>query len=272
MINSDDEKSRPKVNSDLAASSFEDFSSYVNSLLAQPPQASSGALLSPTETSPEYNPLPGEVPSSTKAIIDLAILRSNINTTSARSANRFEIARNGQHVATIMLARPAYRLGETVVAIIDLSQTDIPSYALHAILETAETVDPSLALRSNASIYRVTRKTHASQSEVTLFTQRVVCSFRIPLTATPDFISSVLSLAWTLRVEFITPRITGKEEDQEDGQQLLEELSTDERGTILTAVEGLTCDSFEVGIPLRVYGPVSDRPGREVSADEGLPV
>lgn len=245
----------------------------MNSLLAGPVRSSShGALLSPTENVRGRQLSFADVPLTTKDMINSAMLRSNFGVPSSGSTNRFEIARNGRQVATITLARPAYRLGETVIAAIDLCQNQIPSYAVHVTLETAETVDPSLALRSNASIYRVTRKSHVSQSEATLFAQRVGCSLRIPSTATPEFISSGVSLAWTLRVEFVTPRIVGELEDEEGRFHVLEEVAKDERGTILAASERLPCESFEVGIPLRVYGPASDGSGKEASAGEGLPV
>lgn len=261
-------------------SSIQEFHSYVDSLLAGSVRAlSHGALLSPTEVPRGRQFSFADIPVSTKDMINSAMLRSNFGKPSSFSTNRFEIARNGRQVATITLARPAYRLGETIIAAISLCQNQIPSYALHVTLETAETVDPSLALRSSASIYRVTRKSHASQSEATLFARRVVCSLRIPLTATPEFVSSGVSLAWTLRVEFVTPRIVVEEEEDEGGgggggggSHVLEEVSKDERGIVLAASEKLSCESFEVGIPLRVYGPVSDGSSKEASAGEGLPV
>lgn len=257
-----------------AASSLQDFYAYIDSLLAEPSRdASRVALLSPVDTPRNRQLSLVDFPSSTKDLINLAIHRSNFGAPSARSTHRFDIARNGRRVATIALARSAYRLGETIIAAIDLSHTEISSYALHAILETAETVDPSLALRSNASIYRVTRKTHASQSEVTLFAQRVICALRIPPTATPEFISSGVSLTWTFRVEFVTPRIAGEDDDSSGSRRhVLEDISADERGTILAAIQGLSCESFEVGIPLRIYGPVSDSSGMEASTGEGLPI
>ncbi|KAI9792421.1 MAG: hypothetical protein M1816_002305 [Peltula sp. TS41687] len=269
----------PKVTrgSETTTSSAQEFHSYVSTLLAGPARAAShGALLSPTGNPRGRQLSFADVPSTTKDMINSAMLRSNFGIPSSGSTNRFEIARNGRQVATITLARSAYRLGETVIAAIDLRTNQIPSYALHVTLETAETVDPSLALRSNASIFRVTRKSHASQSEATLFAQRVVCSLRIPSSATPEFISSGVSLAWTLRVEFVTPRIGGGgEEPLDEGARsnVLEEISTDERGVVMAARERLPCESFEVAIPVRVYGPASDGSGtKEISASEGLPV
>jgi RAB6A-GEF complex partner protein 2 len=236
-------------------STQDDFLTYVHDLLTRPRQNSSLGLLSPTEARESRRPSFVTEPSSAKEAIDLAILRSNLATDSQQSANRFEISRNGRRVAVVMLARPAYRLGETVMAAIEFTGAEIPCYALHASLETSERVDGAIALRSEASIHRVTRKIHASHSEATLFARRIVFSPTIPSTATPSFITSGVSLDWKILIEFVTPR----SEDLEDrrmtsDRELLEEISRDERGVILAAVEGLECESFEVVVPLRVYG------------------
>lgn len=84
-----------------------------------------------------------------------------------------------------------------------------------------------------------------------------------------------MSLSWRLRFEFLTPRIAGGEEEDEGGGalELLEQVSRDDRGLILAAVERLACETFEVALPLRVYGPVSDDLAKaEASTGEGLSV
>ena len=46
-------------------------------------------------------------------------------------------------------------------------------------------------------------------------------------------------------------------------------------GTILVAAEKLTCESFEVAVPLRVYGAVTtglERLERDHASEQGLPV
>lgn len=194
------------------------------------------------------------------------------------------------------------------MAAIDLSDPDLICYAFRATLETAETVDGSIGLRSATSVYRVTRRIHATQAESTLFGRRAVCTFVIPLQATPTFITSGVSLNWTLRVEFVTPTIHitevedqrdhGDDDEDEDGEELeleleregerepklpqkidrehglslLEEISKDDRGSVFAAAETLSCSSFDVAIPLVVYGPVSDETGHQTSAQDGWPV
>ena len=248
---------------------FEDFLSYVDNLLDRPRQNSSMGLLSPTDTIPG-RPSIADEPQTMKESIDMAILRSNLTGAANQSANRFEIARSGRRVAVIMLARPAYRLGETMSAVIDFTDSHIPCYSVHISLETSEKVDPAIALRSNASIYRVTKKAHASFSENALFAQRLAFSPTIPPNATPEFITSGVSLEWKLRVEFITPRLVGEEAAWDD---LLEEISSDDRGVILAAAQRLPAESFEVAVPIRVYGAVSGVEGAGPGVDlEGLPV
>ena len=227
-------------------------------------------LLSPTETIPGRRSSMVEEPQSMKESIDLAILRSNLTGASNQSSNRFEIARSGRRVAVIILGRPAYRLGETMSATIDFTNSDIPSYSVHVSLETSEIVDPAIALRSNASIYRVTRKVHASFSENALFAQRLSFSPTIPPNATPEFCTSGISLEWKLRVEFITPRLTQEEHKQTYWDELLEEISSDDRGIVLAAAERLPAESFEVKVPIRIYGAVSGHV--EKPDEEGLPI
>ena len=188
-----------------------------------------------------------------KESIDLAILRSNTATSSARGINRFEITRSGERVAVIMLARPAYRLGETVPVAIDFQDSDVACYSLHATLETSEVIDPAIALRSKASIHRATTRILASQIESTICAKKVLFNPMIPSTSTPEFITSGISLEWRLRFEFVTSRLGDAEED-EDIDDLMEEVARDERGVVKAAVQGLPCETFDVTVPLRVFG------------------
>ncbi|KAI9799274.1 MAG: hypothetical protein M1833_004152 [Piccolia ochrophora] len=267
---------------DASQAAFDSFNDYISALLTHNDADPTSSLLSPTSNVPRLrhrsSAFEPPTPASSKEAIDLAILRSNITGPSSNfTPNRFEIARSSQRVAVLTLARPAYRLGETITAIIDFDDARIPTYAVYATLETMETVDPAIALRSPASVLRATRKMHAELSETTLYARRVVFAAAIPASATPDFITSGVSMKWKLRVQFVTPRLSALEttlphedaDGSDDGTEepshisssgglpLLEEISTDQRGTILAAVEGLSCESFEVAVPVRVYGAVT---------------
>jgi RAB6A-GEF complex partner protein 2 len=282
-------------------STINSFLSYVDELLSRPQEAP-GSLLSPsaaplsrrqsTYSLTDHDPLsPSGMHSpsfaTAKEAIDLAIMRANLTRAGQQSANRFEIARNGRRVGVVMLARPAYRLGEAVTLAIDFTGGEIPCYAVHFALETAERVDPSLALRSEASVHRVTRKVLVSSSEAALFSRRVVFCPTIPTGATPEFVTSGVSFEWKIKIEFVVPlpeegegeEHEGSSEgshDEEEGEHergqmvkqphqgqgqgghsLLEEISRDDRGgLVLVAAENLVCESFEVAVPLRVYGAV----------------
>jgi hypothetical protein len=268
---------------DRPSSTINDFISYVDELLDRPRDGF--GLLSPTATAApsRRSSYVGEA-ASAKEAIDLAILRSNMSSESGQSSNRFEIARNGQRVGVIMLARPAYRLGEAVSMAIDFSGAEIPCYAVHAALETSERIDPSLAIRSEASIHRVTRKVYGSSSEATMFARRIVFNPTIPIAATPEFVTSSLSLEWKIRIEFVVAASASanRVDDPEDQpavrepHALLEEISRDDRGgLVLVAAETLECESFEVAVPLRVYGAVCnglERLERDEALEEGLVV
>ncbi|KAJ5666367.1 uncharacterized protein N7477_008815 [Penicillium maclennaniae] len=230
-----------------------DFLSYVDEILEQRARSNTlfppGALLS---RKPSFEELPHSM--SCKDIIDFAILRSNQAPNSRRSPNRFEIARDGQRIAVVVLNRPVHRLGETIIATVDFGNASIPCYAVRASLETSEKVTPTLAVRSNASIHRTTRRIHASLFENTLYATRVVFSPAIPITATPTILTSGVTLDWDLRFEFVTPTMHNEQGPSPSGTQLLETLSSDDRGKVMSAMEHLGCESFEISIPLTVYG------------------
>ncbi|CEJ53751.1 hypothetical protein PMG11_00095 [Penicillium brasilianum] len=231
-----------------------DFLSYVDEILEQ--RARSNSLFPPGALSERRSSYDGPPPHalSCKDIIDFAILNSNQAAHSRRSPNRFEIARDGKRIAVVVLNRPAHRLGETVIATVDFGDAAIPSYAVRASLETSEKVMPTIAVRSSASIHRTTRRIHASLFENTLYATRVVFSPAIPISATPTILTSGVTLDWDLRFEFVTPKTNGEPGHGPSGTQLLEMTSSDDRGKVLSAMEHLGCESFEISIPLTVYG------------------
>lgn len=230
------------------------FLSYVDEILEQ--RARSNSLFPPGALSERRSSYDGPPPHalSCKDIIDFAILRSNQAVQSRRSPNRFEIARDGQRIAVVVLNRPVHRLGETVIATVDFGDAAIPCYAVRASLETSEKVMPTIAVRSSASIHRTTRRIHASLFENTLYATRVVFSPAIPISATPTILTSGVTLDWDLRFEFVTPKSNGEPGHGPSGTRLLEMMSSDDRGKVLSAMEHLGCESFEISIPLTVYG------------------
>ncbi|KAE8131186.1 Rgp1-domain-containing protein [Aspergillus pseudotamarii] len=244
---------KPKSISGTTWNSAPEFLGYVDDILEQ---RSQGALLQPPETPlekrPSYDLSLG--PLSCKDAIDLAILRSNQALNSSRSPNRFEIARNGRRIAVVVLNRPAHRLGETIMAAVNFAGAALPCYAIRATLETSEKVAGSLAVRSGASIRRATRKVHASFFENTLYSTRVVFSPAIPISATPTILTTGVNHEWELRFEFVTPTMHTDPGIGPSGATLLETVHEDDRGRIMNALENIGCESFEIAIPITVYG------------------
>jgi hypothetical protein len=251
---------------------LEDFLRYTERLLEEPQDAHS-VLVSPTSPMTPRKESTADQPVSTvKDAVDFAILRANYVSSSNKqrksdgtSANRFNIARGGHPVAVLTLLRPAYRLGEAVAGTIDLTapsseaglSTPSPTYSIVTELESSERVDASLAIRSSNSINRVTRKVHASMRDNSLYARQISFSLTIPPAATPTFETTGVSLVWRLRVEFTTERqvqgLVLEGTSNEDGD-LLEEIGDDERGTTFIAKEKLTAETFEIEVPLKVFG------------------
>ena len=248
------EQEKPVISTSKKSGNPDDFLKYVETLLGRNRrrQSSSGTMdpMAGATDAPDAN--------STVQAINRAILFSNrLSNSSESSSNRFEISRSGLRVAVVMIDRSLHRLGETVTAVIEFNDPDLPCASLHATLETTEKVESSLAVRSATSINRVTRRVYASHSDNVLFSKRTVFAPTIPPTATPTFMTSGMSLEWSLRLEFGTVRLI----DQGDGElshspDLFEDVVKDERGIVSIAVERLECDTFEVVIPITVYGDV----------------
>ncbi|KAK6439853.1 Golgi membrane exchange factor (Ric1p-Rgp1p) subunit [Oleoguttula sp. CCFEE 5521] len=248
---------------------LEDFLRYTDRLLASTSNTDQhGALLSPTSpTSPSLSridSLPNGSPptASTREYIDFALLRANqTSSPTAHSPNRFNIARAGQPVAVLTLLRPACRLGEAIRGRVDFSPPSdpaspplVPTYGLLIELESAERVDPSLALRSASSIQRVTHKIHASVRETTLFAKYVTFNLTVPANATPTFETTGVSLGWRLKIEFTTARQVEGDGEGKGEEGLMDEVGSDERGVTMLAKKRLESETWEVGIPVKVYG------------------
>jgi RAB6A-GEF complex partner protein 2 len=148
-----------------------------------------------------------------------------------------------------------------------------------------------------------------------MYSRRIVFAPTIPVSATPEFITSGVSLEWKVRLEFVVPSSSNEnvgghgphggggggggggprgsqdaEDSEDDGPDtpsggtkanatphpLLEEMSRDDKGgLVLVAVENLACESFEVAVPLRIYGAVCtglERLDRDDALEEGLAV
>lgn len=193
-----------------------------------------------------------ESPSLTQSRIGSATFHHDDRVQSRGNVNRFEITRDGVFVAIVLLGRPAFRLGESISVVIDFQQSAVHCHSLMAVLESFEIIDPAIALRSQASIYRATRRIHAARFELTLFEKRATFNPIAPSNATPNFRTSSVSLVWSLRFEFIISQ------KRVDGvQEYLSEVVKNERGSVSTGVQILPCEKFEVSVPLSICGYVT---------------
>ena len=269
--------------SEIEASSAK-FMDFVDNLLDRHRRRQSSSSLMMETFKPVGGP-PGSHQMQALKLINHAIANSNyLNNTSdaSTSPNRFEIASGGRRIAVVTLDRPLHRLGETVTVVVDFSNNDVICSSLRSTLETCEKVTSGLAVRSAATISRITRKVYASWAENVLFVQRSVFTPAIPVLVSPTFLTSGVSLDWHVKLEFGTVRSLDQKEDiGEDAAArrskgtkppLLEELLDDERGVIEVAVETLDCDTFEVTIPITVYGDIAQ--DGSASADDviGVPI
>ncbi|KAL8953884.1 MAG: hypothetical protein Q9222_000258 [Ikaeria aurantiellina] len=236
----------------------EDFRSYIDGLLNTSSQTLSPGLLSPSATGARPSDLVATEPGTVEGAITLAIQRSNYSKQSKVSATRFEITRSGNRVAVIMLARPAYRLGELIPITVDFHQSENRCFSVRVTLETVEQVDPAIALRSQASILRISRKILATQHEWTTSADRIYFNLAIPSNSTPEFVTTGVSLQWRLRFEFVTSdeaNATDGDVDM-DAYGTLEQVSHDERGFVSIAVQAVPCETLEVTLPIRLYGSI----------------
>jgi len=112
-------------------SSLSDFMGYVDTLMG--PKAGMHLASPSSLRKPLPTPMRGSMADemSSRENIEMAMLRGGggggFISPDARCAV-FEIARNGYRVATLTLARPAYKLGDTITVVIDFAGAMIPCY------------------------------------------------------------------------------------------------------------------------------------------------
>jgi len=287
---------------DLGAS--DDFHNYVAQLLQNSNDELACAVLSPSaDASGPPTPLAhphsrNQSQLSTRALIDHAIRQSSNPSQPKQSQTHFTIARASVPIASVILSRSFVRLGDTLTCAVDFSIARAPCYAVEFTLESAEVVDPSFAIRSVQSVERATRRIWVRRTESVVWARRRVFTAQIPMQATPGFDTTGVALEWCIRLEMVTApstvQLIREEDDDErparpstdtgsggglDGFEevhtpsrlLLEMTNVDERGTTLSAMKRLRCQSFDVVVPIRVFG-ASVRLEDDLMPPEGLAV
>lgn len=253
------ESAEPKARMSMAkkpeTTTIEDFLSSVGFALAEPRSKIDGrhsnSLLNTARDRYHQN---REAPGLTQPRIGSATSHNDYRIQPrGNNVNRFEITRNGVFVAVVLLGRPTFRLGESISVIVDFQQSSIHCHSLTATLESFEIIDPTIALRSQASIYRATRRIHASCFELTLFQKRATFNPTAPLNATPNFHTSSVSLVWGLRFEFII-----REKTVNGMKEHVIEAVKDEKESVSIDTQVLPCEKFEVSVPLNISGNISN--------------
>ena len=254
-----------RANGSLTAYDPSKLVSYVQDLLSNRSQGSGHGLISPTEPATHVLPETCKAHICAEDIIN-GIFKRGL-TWPRFGPSRYQIQRDGGHIAMILLSRPVYRIGEAIPIVVDFRTAETPCHSLRIYLESLELIDPAVALRSELSTQRATRRVHASRSEYTSCGTRISVSLTIPISGTPDFATSCVNLIWRLRIEFFT--VIESIHNMTYGH-LMEEVVKDDRGRILAARDEIHCDSFEVIVPLRVFGTRGCSTEQKLASTAGL--
>lgn len=127
--------------------------------------------------------------------------------------SRFDIGRSGKRIATVLLSKPVYRIGENVVILVDYKNADLKCYRITASLETEEAINTSVlksfkestgTATSGLNTPTSTRRIYSQSTISTYALSRSTFEFTIPATATPQFSTSDIALKWNLKLDFIT--------------------------------------------------------------------
>ena len=172
----------------------------------------------------------------------------------------FDICKNNEHVAQLILLRGSFKLGESVIGILNFEKSSIPCFQISVYLETTETFESPFASRPKSQVSKLTRKIHSEYHKCTLNTKKTHILLSIPMSACPDFQTSACNsltsfcnlltkylvvLQWAIRFEFVT----GNAMD-------LYKQSVNGDGNFIhyRGLSSIPVDSFNCIVPLKVYG------------------
>ncbi|KAJ3163459.1 hypothetical protein HDU86_000038 [Geranomyces michiganensis] len=167
----------------------------------------------------------------------------------------YDICKNADHVAQLVLHKTTYKLGDTVMGILDFTNSAIPCFRISAYLESQETISEALAVRSAQETSSLVRKTYAEQHRCTLGTRRTGIELFVPPGASPEFATSAVSVRWHLRVEFVT----GTE------RALHQRFASNATFEHRHARGASPVEAFDCVIPLQIYGCGDGRVGQTQS-------
>ncbi|KAI9487640.1 MAG: Rgp1-domain-containing protein [Benjaminiella poitrasii] len=157
----------------------------------------------------------------------------------------YDICKSNQRVAKLHLVKTAYRLGEPIVGVLDFSEAVLLTYKTSIFLESSESIENTIALKSSQYITRVSRKTHSDFHSICLDNKRLSFSLPIPAIASPEFQTTGVSLKYFLRFEFLTGI---------SNQPPFIPIMIDEKHRHHQSLQDIEVSTFDCQIPVTVYG------------------
>lgn len=132
----------------------------------------------------------------------------------------YDISKDGRVAAILTLVKSKYRLGDTVIGVVTINAADSIARVVRiaATLETHEEIESTLATLPAGRSHKITRTVHASFHDSTLDAGQACFSLPIPSGATPNFDTSAVRLAWTVRLAFLTLS-NARQTNDADGSQ-----------------------------------------------------
>lgn len=115
----------------------------------------------------------------------------------------YDINKDGYAVATLILVKTAFRLGETVLGVVVVNGGPARVLRMSVRLETHELIETSISTRSAPQVRQATRRTHAEHHEASLDSARIPLALAIPSGAAPDFATSGVKFQWSIRLSFL---------------------------------------------------------------------
>ncbi|XP_077988860.1 RAB6A-GEF complex partner protein 2-like [Glandiceps talaboti] len=121
--------------------------------------------------------------------------------TSRRIPNFYNITNEQGKVGRFCLFKPAYKIGEDIIATFDFTNATISCLQFSVSLQSEENISEECR-RKPSQILAVS--THSKHQEFCLHTKKTHIQLPIPLHITPGFITDILCLKYHLHFEFIT--------------------------------------------------------------------
>ncbi|TPX32710.1 hypothetical protein SmJEL517_g04247 [Synchytrium microbalum] len=167
----------------------------------------------------------------------------------------YQICRDTHYIAHLHLLRNRYRLGESIMGVLSFASSAVPCYQVSLYLETIEAADQEFSLRRSADGGGTIRKSVAESHVNATNSKRLGIQLAIPLTAAPDFATSVVSVSWSLRLVFIIANVA-KKKGEGDFEQLVKTPGP-EAFRHSQARNRVDTEVFECIVPITVYGTMS---------------